>query len=82
MHWATSPRHTLRVVLFINEENGNNGGKTYALRAREKGEWHVAAVESDAGGDAPRGDIPSTQQMLARRQCAHGRNGLVSIRGG
>ena len=49
------PRHTLRVVLFINEENGNNGGKTYALRAREEGEWHVAAVESDAGGDAPRG---------------------------
>jgi len=50
-----APRHTLRVVLFINEENGNNGGKTYALRARERGEWHVAAVESDAGGDAPRG---------------------------
>ena len=49
------PRHTLRVVLFINEENGNNGGKTYAQRAREQGEWHVAAVESDAGGDAPRG---------------------------
>lgn len=49
------PRHTLRVVLFINEENGNNGGKTYARVAREKGEWHVAAVESDAGGDAPRG---------------------------
>ena len=50
-----APRHTLRVVLFINEENGNNGGKTYARRAREKEEWHVAAVESDAGGDAPRG---------------------------
>lgn len=49
------PRHTIRVVLFINEENGNNGGKTYARVAREKGEWHVAAVESDAGGDAPRG---------------------------
>ena len=49
------PRHTIRVVLFINEENGNNGGKTYAQRARERGEWHVAAVESDAGGDAPRG---------------------------
>ena len=50
-----APRHTLRIVLFINEENGNNGGKTYAQRAREQGEWHVAAVESDAGGDAPRG---------------------------
>lgn len=49
------PRHTIRVVLFINEENGNNGGKTYARKAREKGEWHVAALESDAGGDAPRG---------------------------
>ena len=49
------PRHTIRVVLFINEENGNNGGKTYARVAREKGEWHVAAVESDAGGDSPRG---------------------------
>ncbi len=50
-----APRHTIRVVLFINEENGNNGGKTYARIARERGEWHVAAVESDAGGDAPRG---------------------------
>ena len=49
------PRHSIRVVLFINEENGNNGGKTYARVARETGEWHVAAVESDAGGDAPRG---------------------------
>ena len=47
------PRHSIRVVLFINEENGNNGGKTYARVAREMGEWHVAAVESDAGGDAP-----------------------------
>lgn len=50
-----APRHTIRVVLFINEENGNNGGKTYARIAREQGEWHVAALESDAGGDAPRG---------------------------
>ncbi len=50
-----APRHTIRVVLFINEENGNNGGKTYARIARERSEWHVAAVESDAGGDAPRG---------------------------
>ena len=49
------PRHSIRVVLFINEENGNNGGKTYARVARETEEWHVAAVESDAGGDAPRG---------------------------
>lgn len=49
------PRHTLRVVLFINEENGNNGGKTYAAAAKEKGETHIAAVESDSGGFTPRG---------------------------
>jgi carboxypeptidase Q len=49
------PKHTLRVVLFINEENGNNGGKTYAKVAEEKGETHVAAIESDSGGFTPRG---------------------------
>ena len=29
-----TPRRTIRFVLFINEENGNRGGKTYAARAR------------------------------------------------
>lgn len=49
------PRHTLRVVFFMNEENGNMGGKTYALEAKNAGEKHIAAVESDRGGFAPRG---------------------------
>lgn len=49
------PRHTLRCVLFMNEENGNKGGKTYAAVAKEKGEIHVAALESDMGGFVPRG---------------------------
>lgn len=49
------PRHTLRVVLFMNEENGNDGGETYAEKAKEAGLHHVAAVESDAGGFTPRG---------------------------
>jgi len=49
------PKHTIRVVLYINEENGNNGGKTYARIAKEKGEKHVAALESDMGGFVPRG---------------------------
>ncbi|MEQ8908695.1 MAG: M20/M25/M40 family metallo-hydrolase [Vicingaceae bacterium] len=49
------PRYTLRCVLFMNEENGNRGGKTYAAVAKEKGEVHVAALESDAGGFVPRG---------------------------
>ena len=53
------PRRTLRFVLFINEENGNRGGKKYAEIAGqelEKGEKiYVAAMESDAGGFSPRG---------------------------
>lgn len=49
------PKHTLRVVLFMNEENGLRGGKKYAKVANEKGENHVFALESDAGGFTPRG---------------------------
>ena len=49
------PRHTLRVVFFMNEENGDMGGISYARFASEAGEVHVAAIESDAGGFSPRG---------------------------
>ena len=49
------PKHTLRVVFFMNEENGNMGGKSYARIAAEKQENHIAAIESDRGGFTPRG---------------------------
>lgn len=49
------PKHTLRLVFFMNEENGNKGGKTYAEWVKENGENHFAALESDRGGFAPRG---------------------------
>lgn len=49
------PKRTLRVVLFMNEENGLAGGKEYARISKEKGEFHLAAIESDAGGFTPRG---------------------------
>jgi len=49
------PKHTVRVVLFMNEENGLRGGKKYAKVAAEKKENHVFALESDAGGFTPRG---------------------------
>jgi hypothetical protein len=54
-----TPKRTLRFVLFINEENGNRGGKKYAELAGQeldRGEkTYVAAMESDAGGFSPRG---------------------------
>jgi hypothetical protein len=48
------PRHTIRVVLFANEENGLRGGKKYAELARARKEKHLFALESDAGGFTPR----------------------------
>jgi hypothetical protein len=51
------PKRTLRVVLFMNEENGLRGGKAYAKEATRKGENHVFALESDSGGFSPRGFI-------------------------
>ena len=49
------PKRSIRVVLFMNEENGLRGGKKYAEVAKQKGENHVFALESDAGGFTPRG---------------------------
>lgn len=47
--------HTIRVVCFSNEENGVRGGNEYAKVAKEKNEKHIFAIESDGGGDQPRG---------------------------
>lgn len=49
------PKHSIRFVLFANEENGLRGGIKYAEEAKSKGEKHIFALESDAGGFTPRG---------------------------
>ena len=49
------PKRTIRAVLFMNEENGLRGGYAYADSAKAKGERHILAMESDAGGFTPRG---------------------------
>jgi hypothetical protein len=49
------PRHTLRVVLFTNEENGLRGAAAYSTAAKEKNEIHVLALETDSGGFQPKG---------------------------
>jgi len=49
------PKHTIRFVLFANEENGLKGGNKYAEVAKQKNEKHIFALESDAGGFTPRG---------------------------
>jgi carboxypeptidase Q len=47
------PRRTVRVVLFMNEENGLRGGLGYEERHIEELDRHVAAIETDTGGFAP-----------------------------
>lgn len=59
------PKRTLRVVLFMNEENGQRGAMKYAEMAQNNAENHVFALESDAGGFSPRGfSIDTTSDKL------------------
>jgi Zn-dependent M28 family amino/carboxypeptidase len=48
------PKHSIRAVMFMNEENGLRGGKRYAELADSLKEKHVFAIESDRGGFTPR----------------------------
>ncbi len=49
------PERTVRVVFFMNEENGTRGANAYADLAKQNHETHLAAIESDGGGFTPRG---------------------------
>ena len=59
------PKRTLRIVLFINEENGQRGAIKYSEQSKIKKENHVFAIESDTGGFTPRGfSIDSNEEKL------------------
>ena len=59
------PKRTLRVVLYMNEENGQRGAAKYTELAQKNNENHVFALESDAGGLTPRGfSIDTTEEKL------------------
>jgi Zn-dependent M28 family amino/carboxypeptidase len=49
------PRRTVRVVLFMNEENGLMGARAYRDAHADELDRHVMALESDRGGFTPRG---------------------------
>lgn len=54
------PMRTIRVVLFMDEENSGGGAEAYA--AAHKTEKHVAAIESDDGGFMPRAFTTSAKE--------------------
>ncbi len=49
------PRQTIRFVMFMDEEIGQSGGKTYAELAKARNEKHYLALEADRGGFTPTG---------------------------
>jgi hypothetical protein len=48
------PKRSMRVVLFMNEENGTRGATEYARWSAASGEKQLIGLESDRGGFAPR----------------------------
>lgn len=61
------PKHSIRAIAFMNEENGLAGGTAYAKLAKEKNEKHIAALEADAGGYTPRGFLVDTAKGLYKQ---------------
>ena len=49
------PKRTLRVVAWMNEENGVAGGRAYAENHKSDAANHIAAIESDLGAGHPLG---------------------------
>jgi Zn-dependent M28 family amino/carboxypeptidase len=49
------PRRTIRVVFWVNEENGSRGADAYRTWVGEKVHNHVAAIEMDGGAERPTG---------------------------
>ena len=52
-HLPEAPRRTVRVVLYMNEENGTAGAKAYAAAHQAELGRHVAAMEADSGAGRP-----------------------------
>jgi hypothetical protein len=49
------PKRTVRVVFWVNEENGGRGGEAYLKWVGDKVLNHVAAIEMDEGAERPLG---------------------------
>jgi hypothetical protein len=49
------PKRTIRVVFWVNEENGGRGGEAYLKWVGDNAKNHVAAIEMDEGAERPLG---------------------------
>jgi Zn-dependent M28 family amino/carboxypeptidase len=61
------PKHSIRAVLFMDEEISQGGGREYANQARIQNEKHIFAVESDRGVTSPLGfSIDADQESFEK----------------
>jgi len=64
------PRRTLRVCLWVNEENGLRGGKAYREWIGDAVKQHVAAIEMDGGAERSVGfglTVPGASEDVTAR---------------
>src|SRR6266576_808750 len=63
------PKRTIRVIAWMNEENGSRGSKQYAKDHGKEMSRHFAAMETDGGAGHPLGinikGKPEVKKMLA-----------------
>jgi carboxypeptidase Q len=68
------PRRTIRMVAWMNEENGGRGAAAYQAANLDKLGKHVAAIESDGGSGHPFGVLagvaPQAVKLFAPLQAA------------
>jgi hypothetical protein len=62
-----NPKHTIRVIVYMDEEMEQRGAKAYAEAA--KGRKHIAAIEADRGGFTPWGfSIDASDEQVKKVQ--------------
>ena len=61
------PRRTIRMIAWMNEENGTRGARTYLEAQQANAGKHIGAIESDNGVGRPfglRASVPATSSKL------------------
>ncbi len=56
------PKRTIRVIAYMNEENGGVGGDVYAREYQDQIPNHIAAIEADLGASHPVGFLFAGKQ--------------------
>ena len=68
------PRRTIRLIAWMNEENGTRGARAYLEANTANAATHIGAIESDNGAGRPfglRASVPaSTSRLFAPLQAA------------